>query len=52
MSQEQIVICKFNQKGFCKFKQYCKKIMKSLETKVNVKIENVKEDTQRSANTS
>ena len=25
MSQEQIVICKFNQFGFCKFKQHCNK---------------------------
>ena len=25
MSQEQVSICKFNQSGFCKFKQFCKK---------------------------
>ena len=25
MSQEQVMICKFNQTGFCKFKQLCKK---------------------------
>ena len=25
MSQEQVTICKFNQTGFCKFKQFCKK---------------------------
>ena len=54
MSQEQIALCKFNQKGFCKFKQYCKERHEDEICGNQSECENRKceKDTQRSVNTS